>query len=199
MASNTLFEHTRAVELPHPETGKLGQLRPTGIAVLAHVAIQARGHQVDSRVETLCPHRGRVVGGFGESPGRRTRRACRRPDDPVTSRAEPSLDWYAEHERCPESQPLAVRCASWATTRPIAQLEGILAGFELRVRTVHGLAAKASSSPDGPRVVLLPVASGYTVMRLSYELSLDELIEWSNALRAVDEVGWVARGGVIPP
>jgi len=57
MASNTLFEHTRAVELPHPETGKLGQLRPTGIAVLAHVAIQARGHQVDSRVETLCPHR----------------------------------------------------------------------------------------------------------------------------------------------
>jgi hypothetical protein len=34
-------------------------------------------------------------------------------------------------------------------------------------------------------------------MALSYELSLDELIEWSDALRAVNESEWVARGGVI--
>jgi len=61
----------------------------------------------------------------------------------------------------------------------MAQLEGTLAGFELRARDVHGIAARAGASPDGPRVVLLPVASDYTVMTLSYESSLDELIEWT--------------------
>jgi hypothetical protein len=41
------------------------------------------------------------------------------------------------------------------------------------------------------------VAARYTVMALSYELPLDRLVEWTNALRAVDEAGWMARGGVI--
>ena len=124
-----------------------------------------------------------------ETKGWKLRKAYKpRPDDPVTSRAEPSLDWYAEHERYPDpSSSRSVRLSGHDA--PIAQLEGTLAGFELRARTVHGLTAKAGSSPDGPRVVLLPVASDYTVMTLSYELSLDELIEWSNALQAVDEVG----------
>ena len=80
---------------------------------------------------------------------------------------------------------------------PIGQLEDSLAGFALRARRVRGLQARAGSGPDGPRVVLLPVGPGYTVMTLSYDLSLDELVEWTNALKAVDEAGWVAAGGVI--
>jgi hypothetical protein len=34
-------------------------------------------------------------------------------------------------------------------------------------------------------------------MTLSYELGLEALVEWSNALRPVDEAGWVAAGGVV--
>ena len=36
-------------------------------------------------------------------------------------------------------------------------------------------------------------------MTLSYELSIDDLVEWTNALTEVDEAGWVAAGGVIAP
>lgn len=79
------------------------------------------------------------------------------------------------------------------------RLEASLAGSELRSRTVHGLRSRAGSGPGGPRVVLLPVAPDYTVMTLSYELTLDQLVEWSNALKEVDEAGWIASGGVIAP
>ncbi len=119
-----------------------------------------------------------------------------RPDDPVSSRAEPSLDWFAEHERHPNpNQSQSVRLSGHDV--PMAALEETLRGFDFRVRRVQGVDAKAGSSPGGPHVVLLPVAAGYTVMALTYELSLDELVEWSSSLRAVDEAEWVQRGGVI--
>ena len=79
----------------------------------------------------------------------------------------------------------------------MARLEETLAGFSMRSRQVRGLQARAGSGPDGPQVVLLPVGPGYTVMTLSYELSIDDLVEWTNALKEVDEAGWVAAGGVI--
>lgn len=119
-----------------------------------------------------------------------------RPDDPITSRTEPTLDWYAEHDRFPDpSRSEAVRLSGHDV--PMAQLERSLVGFSLHSRQVHGIQARAGSGPDGPRVVLLPVAPGYTVMTLSYELTLDDLVEWTNALKAVDEAQWVAAGGVI--
>ena len=121
-----------------------------------------------------------------------------RPDDPITSRAEPSLDWYAEHVRFLDpSRSMAVRLSGHEV--PMARLEETLAGFSMRARQVHGLQARAGSGPDGPQVVLLPVGPGYTVMTLSYELSIDDLVEWTNALQEVDEAGWVAAGGVIAP
>ena len=133
------------------------------------------------------------------APGWNTKEAYNpRPDDPITSRTEPTLDWYSEHERFPDpSRSQAVRVSGHDV--PMAQLETHLAGFELRSRRVHDLQAKAGSGPDGPRVVLLPVAPGYTVMTLSYELTLEELIEWSNALKEVDEAGWIASGGIVVP
>lgn len=121
-----------------------------------------------------------------------------RPDDPITSRTEPTLDWYAEHERFPDpSRSLAVRLSGHDV--PMTQVEDTLPGFSLRARQVRGLQARAGSAPDGPRVVLLPVGPGYTVITLSYELSVDDLVEWTDALKAVDEAGWVGAGGVIAP
>ena len=119
-----------------------------------------------------------------------------RSDDPITSRTEPTLDWYADHERLPDPRRSeAVRLSGHDV--PIGQLEDALAGFSLRARHVHGLQARAGSGPDGPRVVLLPVGPGYTLMTLSYDLGIDDLVEWTNALEAVDEAEWVAAGGVI--
>ena len=119
-----------------------------------------------------------------------------RADDPMTSRTEPSLDWYAEHERYPDpNHSQSVRLSGHDV--PLSVLEGTLAGLELRSQKVKGVNARAGAAPGGPRIVLLGVGPGYTVMTLSYELSLDELIEWSDALRAVNEAEWVARGGVI--
>lgn len=119
-----------------------------------------------------------------------------RPDDPVTSRAEPSLDWYAEHQRYPDpSRSQSVRLSGHDV--PLAELEATLSGLELRSRDVGNFRARVGSPVGGPRLVLLPVGPAYTVMTLSYELSLDELIEWSQALRAVNEADWIARGGIV--
>ena len=121
-----------------------------------------------------------------------------RPDDPITSRSEPTLDWYAEHERFRDpSHSQAVRLSGHHV--PIAQLESSLTGLKLRSRPVRGVQARAGSAPGGPQIVLLPVSPRYTVMVLSYELNIEELIEWTKALRAVDEAGWLAAGGVIAP
>lgn len=119
-----------------------------------------------------------------------------RPDDPISSRAEPTLDWSAQHERTPQTNPTqSVRLSGHRVS--IAKLEETLAGFELRSRAVMKKDGRAGTGPDGPRVVLVPVSAAYTIMTLSYELGLDELVEWSNALRPIDEAGWVAAGGVI--
>lgn len=119
-----------------------------------------------------------------------------RPDDPISSRAEPTLDWSAQHERTPQTNPTqSVRLSGHRVS--ITKLEETLAGFELRSRAVMKKDGRAGTGPDGPRVVLVPLPAAYTIMTLSYELRLDELVEWSNALRRVDEAGWVAAGGVI--
>lgn len=117
-------------------------------------------------------------------------------NDPISSRAEPTLDWSAQHERNPQTNPTqSVRLSGHRVS--IAKLEETLAGFELRSRAVMKKDGRAGSGPDGPRVVLVPVSADYTIMTLSYELGLDEVVEWTNALKAVDEAGWVAAGGVI--
>ena len=131
------------------------------------------------------------------APGWTTKEAYKpRPDDPITSRTEPTLDWYSQHERFPDpSRSLAVRVSGHDL--PMSQFEETLTGFSFRSRRVRGLQAHAGSAPGGPQVVLLPVAPGYTVMTLSYELTIDALVEWTDTLDAVDEAGWVAAGGVI--
>jgi hypothetical protein len=118
------------------------------------------------------------------------------PDDPIASRAEPTLDWSAQHERNPPTNPTqSVRLSGHRVS--MGKLQETLAGFEFRSRLVMRKEGQAGSGPDGPRVVLVPASAEYTIMTLSYELGLDELVEWSNALRLVDEAGWVAAGGII--
>ena len=129
-----------------------------------------------------------------------TLRQARKPgaDDPLSSKVDPTLDWYAEHERYPDpNHSESVRISGHDV--PMAELEKTLAGFELRTRDVGGFEARVGSGPDGPRVVLLPVADDYAVLTLSYELDLSDLIQWSASLRRVDEAEWTARGGVIAP
>ncbi len=129
-----------------------------------------------------------------------TLRQARNPaaDDPVSSKVEPTLDWYAEYERySAPNHSESVRVSGHDVS--IAELEKTLAGFELRTRDAAKYEARVGSGPDGPRVVLLPVAGDYTVLTLSYELDLRELIQWSTSLRAVDEADWTAHGGVIAP
>jgi len=118
------------------------------------------------------------------------------PGDPIASRAEPTLDWSAQHERNPQTNPTqSVRLSGHRVS--MAKLQETLAGFEFRSRAVMKKDGRAGTGPDGPRIVLVPVSADYTIMTLSYELGLDELVEWSNALGPVDEAGWVAAGGVI--
>lgn len=119
-----------------------------------------------------------------------------RADDPISFRAEPTLDWSSQHERSPDpTHSQRVRLSGHRVS--IANLEETMQGFDLHSQGVMKKEGRAGSGPDGPRVVLTPVSVDYTILTLSYELSLDELVDWSNSLRPVDEAGWVAAGGVI--
>jgi hypothetical protein len=81
------------------------------------------------------------------------------PNDPIASRAEPTLDWSAQHERNPRTNPTqSVRLSGHRVS--IARLQETLAGFEFRSRTVMKKEGRAGSGPDGPRVMLLPVSGG---------------------------------------
>ncbi len=113
---------------------------------------------------------------------------------------EPSLDWYAEYEQFPEpSRSIRVRLSGHVV--PMETLQRELKGFVFE--HVPGLrwpaARGASADPVGPHVLLVSVASNYTVMTLSYELNDEELLEWSRSLELVDEAAWVSRGGVVEP
>lgn len=174
--------------------------RPQAVLLIALLGLVAAcgGSEAPSREATgQAGAQGSVYFVTGAQGWPAAKRAYKpRSDDPITSRTEPSLDWYAEHERFPDpSRSEAVRLSGHDV--PIGQLKDALAGFALHAGRVRGLQARVGSGPDGPRLVLLPVGPGYTVMTLSYELSLDDLVEWTNALKAVDEAGWVAAGGVI--
>ena len=127
-----------------------------------------------------------------------TLREARKPatDDSVVAKVEPGLDWYAEYESYPDpDRPRRVRLSGHDVS--IADLERSLAGFDLHTRDVGRFEARVGAGPDGPRVVLLPVADDYTVVNLSYELDVEQLVQWSTSLRMVDEAGWIARGGVV--
>ena len=111
---------------------------------------------------------------------------------------EPSLDWYAEYEAPPANSPRRVRLSGHH-----GDLDGVsaeLRGFTLAPSTVASYAAVSGTSPDPdgrPAVVLFSVRADYSVMALSYELTVEELRLWAEDLTVVTESEWVQAGGEI--
>lgn len=125
-------------------------------------------------------------------------RPLTRPE--AMERIEPSLDWWAEHERF---EPI-LGGVEGADVRLSGHHVGLddqaseLVGFQATAGTVAGRRALFGTSSEGtPAVVLLELDPHYTIMVLSYALSVDELREVSEHLEPVSEDDWLAAGGQI--
>jgi hypothetical protein len=155
-------------------------------------------------VATACSSSGSESTGAGGTvyfvagaDGWTLKRALKPAAGGVAHRAEPTLEWYAEHERYPTPErSQAVRLSGHRA--PMAVVVGPLAGLGLAERRVRGVHARVGGGGGGePAIVVLEVNATYTVMVLSYELGAEELVAWTNGLKQVDEAEWVRRGGVV--
>ncbi len=116
---------------------------------------------------------------------------------------EPSLDWYAEHERLtPSTDGAMVEGVSLRLSGHDADLDehqDELSGFDAEEQLINGVRALAGIGPDlAPTVVTVTVTNDYTLMLLSYGLELEELIDL--AARRVHQVcqpEWIEAGGEI--
>lgn len=79
------------------------------------------------------------------------------------------------------------------------QVAAELKGFALKPARVgsHDGMAGTSSDPIGPSVVLFSVRANYSVLVLSYELPVEDLLEWSDHLKIVTEPEWTETGGKV--
>lgn len=120
--------------------------------------------------------------------------------DPVMSKVEPSLDWFAEFQRRRDIEPgvsYEVRQIRLSGHRAsLDSLRAELRGITLESKTVNGRSGMAGQSPDGrPSIVAYEVGDGYAVMVLSHEVGLDELMSWTRQLKRVSESEWTESGG----
>lgn len=111
--------------------------------------------------------------------------------------AEPSLDWYAEYEGPPENSPQRVRLSGH-----LGDIESVaqeVEGLEPEVTMVNQREALMGSGPDpaGPSVVVFAIAEDQSAMALSYELSAEDLVDWSSALATATTAKWIAVGGEV--
>ena len=109
--------------------------------------------------------------------------AANDPDEPIA--VEPTLDWYAEYDRDVAGSPAHVRLSGHTTS--LYALGSELPGFELEPITVLDRSGVAGVGDEdtGPAVVAYSVEPGYLIMLLSYELTVDELVELANDLQPV--------------
>jgi hypothetical protein len=117
------------------------------------------------------------------------------PENTLTRTVEPSLDWYAEYEAPPANSPHRVRLSGHSGG--VDQVAAELKGFTLEPATVgsyDGLAG-VSSDPIGPSAVVFGVRANFSVMALSYELPVEELLAWADDLKIVTESEWADTGG----
>ena len=117
------------------------------------------------------------------------------PENALTRGVEPSLDWYAEYEAPPANSPRRVRLSGHAGD--MDQVAAELKGFALkpaRVGSYDGMAG-TSSDPIGPSVVVFGVGRNYSALVLSYELPVEDLLEWSAHLKIATESQWTETGG----
>jgi hypothetical protein len=77
------------------------------------------------------------------------------------------------------------------------QVAAELKGFALEsamVGSYDGMAGR-SSDPIGPSAVVFGVRANYSVLVLSYELPVEDLLAWSDDLEIVTESEWTETGG----
>ncbi len=120
------------------------------------------------------------------------------PENTLTRVVEPSLDWYAEYEAPPANSPRRVRLSGHSGD--LNHVAGELKGFTVVPATVGSYRALSARSPepDGrPAVVIFAVRSDFSVLALSYELPVEDLLAWSDDLTIVTESEWVRAGGVV--
>jgi len=114
---------------------------------------------------------------------------------------EPSLDWWSEYERAVAADGGAIEASGVRISGHRLALQdhgGELPGFQGSDGEIDGRPARIGTGPDGPpAVITMAVEDDYTVMVLSYELSVDELTEVAEQLEIVSESDWLAAGGEI--
>lgn len=117
------------------------------------------------------------------------------PPGSLATKAEPSLDWYAEYEKSSTNESQQVRVSGHAAD--IDTVRARLMGFQLKPTTVGTRPALAGTSTDpaGPSVVLFSMNTTYTAMVLSYELNVEDLINWAATLTPATQAQWIASGG----
>lgn len=124
-------------------------------------------------------------------------------DDALTSVERPPLDWYSEHVRTlpvsggTEGQMVRLSGHSTSIRESRAALEEV--GWEFEAVPLDEWEAVGGTNPAesaSPAVVLLDHGS-MTFMLLSYELTVDEVTAFADAVEAVDEATWKESGGVI--
>lgn len=119
------------------------------------------------------------------------------PENTLTRSVEPSLDWYAEYEAPPANSPRRVRLSGHLGG--MDQVAAELKGFTLEPAMVGSYDGMAGVSPDpiGPSVLVFGVRANYSVLDLSYELPVEDLLELSDDLKIVTESEWTATGGKV--
>lgn len=120
-------------------------------------------------------------------------------DAPIASIERPPLEWYAEYVQSSANESAMVRLSGHQATfdETRAALEEL--GFTLNdisLQQWQGAGGSAPADPASPTIIV--VANGETtLMMLSYEKNLDQLMAIADTVEGVDQSTWVAAGGVI--
>lgn len=115
----------------------------------------------------------------------------------IPQQEQPSLDWYAEYEGPPKSSPQRVRLSGH-----LGDIESVaqeVNGLEPVATMVNQRKALMGSGPDpaGPSVVVFAIAEDQSAMALSYELPVEDLVDWSSKLEIATTAEWIAAGGEV--
>ena len=109
---------------------------------------------------------------------------------------DPGLDWYSSYERTVGDGGITTTASVRVSGHALAldALVSVLPGRVFEPGSVGGFEARLGpplADPEPP-IVLLAIDDAHTVMVLSYELALDELAAWAEALRVVSDEEWAA-------
>jgi hypothetical protein len=123
-----------------------------------------------------------------------------RADDPLASAEHPPVDWYDEYVRSPSaSESQMVRISGHDTSFVESKAELEQQGFEFHEVPIAGRQAVGGTVPGdrASAVVLLLDDGPSSLVALTYDLSLDELVALAPKIEPASAAAWVQAGGVI--